>query len=570
MIEIDNPTLFHYFIIVSASISLTIAFGLLAFFFPRFGESTFRRAESALSRLAARKGLALFVLFLAVIAIRVFVLFRLHVPIPGIHDEFSYLLASDTFAHGRLTNPPHPMWVSFETFHVNWLPTYCSKYPPAQGLALALGQVLGHPWIGVLLSMAAMCAAVLWMLQGWLPARWALLGAALVELKLGIASYWVNSYWGGTVAGIGGALVLGSLARIAKRPRVRHAILLALGVAILANSRPYEGLLFCLPSAAWLFWWFIGRTKSKATLRDRLVNVIVPTTAVLIAAGACMCYYNWRLTGSPLLMPYAVNSRTYTSSGLFLWDRPKPPKHYGNQQLEDFYINFERENYHNNVADALRVSGEKLIRGGLTYFFSGLLLTLPALPFALRDPRMRLPLATIAVSAIAVFVVIWSHAHYAAAITGALYLVIVQAIRRLRLMFNKALPVGIALSRAIVLILILITGTNIVRGVCDSIGWTCKGDVSRVAIDEKLKHMPGKHLIVVRYNEDHNIHDEWVFNGAEIDNAKVVWARELGTEQNAKLFAYFKDRKIWLVTPDTDNTYLETYTAPDVTPSTAP
>jgi hypothetical protein len=381
------------------------------------------------------------------------VLLRLHVPIPGIHDEFSYLLASDTFAHGRLTNPPHPMWVSFETFHVNWLPTYCSKYPPAQGLFLALGQVLGHPWIGVLLSMAAMCTAILWMLQGWVPARWAFLGAALVELKLGITSYWVNSYWGGAVAGIGGALVLGSLARIAKRPRVRYAIVLAVGTAILANSRPYEGLLFCLPCAAWLFWWFIGRIKSKATLRDRFVKVIAPTAAVLVVAGACMGYYNWRLTGSPLLMPYTVNSRMYTSSGLFLWDRPKAPKHYRNQQLEDFYINFERDNYHNNLADVLRVSGEKLIRGGLTYFFSGLLLTLPALPFALRDTRMGLPLATIAVSAIAVFVVIWSHAHYAAAITGALYLVIVQAIRHLRLMFSKVLPVGAALSRAIVIVL---------------------------------------------------------------------------------------------------------------------
>jgi hypothetical protein len=570
MIEIDNPTLFHYFIIIGASICLTIAFGLLAFLFPRFGESAFRRVENALSRFAERKGLALIVLFLAVIAIRVIVLFRLHVPIPGIHDEFSYLLASDTFVRGRLTNPSHPLWVSFETFHVNWLPTYHSKYPPAQGFALALGQVLGHPWIGVLLSMAAMCTAILWMLQGWLPARWALLGAALVEIKLGICSYWINSYWGGAVAAIGGALVLGAIPRIAKRPRVGNALLLALGVAILANSRPYEGLLFCVPAAAWLFWWFIGRIKSKATLSDRLMKVIVPVIAVLIVTAACMGYYNWRLIGSPLLMPYAVNSRMYTSAGLFLWDGPKPQKHYRNQQFEDFYVGFERENYHRNVGDALRVSEEKIIRGGLTYFFSSLLLLLPALPFALRDPKMHLPLVTIAVGAIGALVVIWSAAHYAAALTGALYLVIVQAIRYLRLMFNRPLPVGIAFTRAIVLILTLITGFNLVRGVCDSLGWTCEGDVSRVAIDEKLKHTPGKHLIVVRYNEDHNIHDEWVFNGAEIDNAKVLWARELGPEQNAKLFAYFKDRKIWLVTPDTDNTYLEPYTAPDVITSPAP
>jgi len=63
-------------------------------------------------------------------------------------------------------------------------------------------------------------------------------------------------------------------------------------------------------------------------------------------------------------------------------------------------------------------------------------------------------------------------------------------------------------------------------------------------------------LIMVRYEEDHNLHDEWVYNGADIDTAKVLWARELDPAQNAKLFAYFKDRQVWLVEPDTDNTEL--------------
>ncbi len=67
----------------------------------------------------------------------------------------------------------------------------------------------------------------------------------------------------------------------------------------------------------------------------------------------------------------------------------------------------------------------------------------------------------------------------------------------------------------------------------------------------------------MRYEQDHNIHDEWVFNGAEIDTAKVLWARELSTQQNEKLFAYFKDRQIWLATPDTDNTTLQPYSPLD-------
>jgi hypothetical protein len=94
------------------------------------------------------------------------------------------------------------------------------------------------------------------------------------------------------------------------------------------------------------------------------------------------------------------------------------------------------------------------------------------------------------------------------------------------------------------------------------LGWTCQGDPSRAAIQEKLSHTPGKHLILVRYGEDHNIHDEWVYNGAEIDSAKVLWARDLDPQQNAKLLSYFKDRHVWLVEPDKDNTELIPYAPP--------
>jgi hypothetical protein len=458
------------------------------------------------------------------------------------------------------------MWMSFETFHVNWFPTYSSKYPPGQGAILALGQLLGNPWIGVLLSVAAMCAAILWMLQAWLPARWALSGAGLVALKFGIASYWINSYWGGAAAAIGGALVLGAMPRIVRFSRTRDALLLALGIAILANTRPYEGLLFCLPVAFWFFWWLAGKAKSPAALRIRLRRVLAPIAIVLVLTVGFIAYYNWRLTGSALLFPYTLNSQTYRTTGLFLWDRPKAPLEYHNQQFEDFYNGWEREDFQNTWPDVWKVSAEKFTRSGSTYFWWGAVLLLPALPFVFFDRRMRFPLLLFLIGTLGFLVLIWSMPHYVATLTGPIFLLLVQSIRHLRTMRLAGRPLGIALSWAIILLLATDASLAVKNQICAPLDWACKGDPSRAVIQEKLSQTPGKHLILVRYDADHNLHDEWVYNGAEIDSAKVLWARELDPAQNAKLFAYFHDRQFWLVEPDSDNTELIPYTAAPVPP----
>jgi hypothetical protein len=211
-----------------------------------------------------------------------------------------------------------------------------------------------------------------------------------------------------------------------------------------------------------------------------------------------------------------------------------------------------------------RVSAEKLGRSVITYFWVGELLLLPALPFLFRDRKMRPLIVTFVLVTVGVFAVIWSNAHYAAPLTCVIFALTVETIRHLRTIRIGVRPVGLALSRAIVLLLALDTTLYVSFRMCGPLPWTCQGDPSRAAIAEQLQRTPGKHLIMVRYEKDnHNIHDEWVYNGAEIDNARVLWARELDPQQNAKLFASFKDRQIWLVTPDADNTYLEPYTTPN-------
>jgi hypothetical protein len=379
----------------------------------------------------------------------------------------------------------------------------------------------------------------------------------------------MNSYWGGAAAAIGGALVLGALGRVSTRATAWIGVVLGLGVAILANSRPYEGMLFCIPAAAWFIWWLVTTKNPRSALAAALpsayakAKVLVSVLIVLAAATAFMGYYNWRLTGNALLMPHTLRTRSYHSSALFLWDHSRPPLHYNNQQFEDFYNGWERENYHHTWEDVWQVSKEKIKRGGHTFFWWGVVLLSPGTPFVLGDKKMRLLRATIFIGALGVFAVIWSFAHYAAPFTCVVVALLVQSIRHLRTITVGTFALGYWLSRASILLLLIETISGPVRHQCDPVAWTCKGDPSRAAIQNHLSHEPGKHLIIVRYEPDHNIHDEWVYNGADIDGAKVLWARELDKPQNAKLLAYFKDRTAWLVEPDSDNTELIPYSLVD-------
>jgi hypothetical protein len=234
-----------------------------------------------------------------------------------VHDEHGYLLEADTFASGRLTNPApqHPEF--FESPYILVSPTYQAKYPPAQAVFLAIGQrFFGHPIWGVWLSSGMFTAALYWMLSGWTNRRWAVVGTMNSLVVLG-TSYWTSSYWGGMVAALGGALVLGATRWTIRRGSALYGLLTGLGAAILANSRPYEGMVLCLACAPVLAWWLLsGMAKEH---RHRLVAWCGAFAVVIAAGTVASAAFNQAVTGDWKTLPWALYQEQYNTCGPFRW-----------------------------------------------------------------------------------------------------------------------------------------------------------------------------------------------------------------------------------------------------------
>lgn len=434
---------------------------------------------------------------------------RLAVPVPAVHDEFAYLLMGDTFASGRLTNPTHPLWPHFETFHVFHQPVYQGKYPPGQGAFLALGQVLGgHPAVGVWLSMALGAGALCWMLAGLVPLGWAVSGSLLFALQARVFLQWGQSYWGGAASLLGGALLFGGLART-WRAAPRGAWAMAVGLFVLANTRPQEGLVaavLCAPALVVLL---------RGASRRARARTLAPLLVAFLVTCAWTAYYDWRLTGSVLELPH---------------------DHWRARTALNAVVRAYRGSLERSLLGKLRVQQQ---------FFVGAVAWV-ALPFLLTRLRAReVRYASLVVLLGAGFSVLVTRAypHYLAPLAPVMVYLVVEAFRGLGGTLRRPAwlgPAAVALLAAAHLALAVRTLSSY-----DALGLAPRWARERQAIGTRLAALGGQHLVLVSYPPDHDLHEEWVYDAADIDAAPVVWARALGTDRDRALLEHFAGRRVW-------------------------
>jgi len=350
------------------------------------------------------------------------------------------------------------------------------------------------------------------------------------------------------------------LPRIQRHQRVRDSILVALGIAILANTRPYEGMMLALVAGAGMAVWVIRR---KPTVGSLLLRAALPAILVLAIAGSTTGYYFWRVTGNPLTMPQQVNRETYAMARYFYWQTAYPEPAYRHQALRDFY-NVELSEFNSARGPGMIVQWLKMA-GRAWVFFLSPLLTLPLLflPRIIQDRRIRFLVIAGAVGVASCALIVFFNINYLAPIACVIVALIIQGMRHLRTWEWEGKPAGLFLVRALVVMCVVMVPveTHILAAAPAPGTWAALGP-ERAAVEAQLNALSGPQLVLVRYTPNHNPMLEWVYNGADIDHQKVIWARDMDTSENTELLHYYNTRHVWLLEADIVPPRLSEYSGP--------
>ena len=355
---------------------------------------------------------------------------------------------------------------------------------------------------------------------------------------------------------------------------------MAAGIVLLAIARPYEGLLLCLPVAVVLGrWLLLGKNRPPAAV---LLRRGALPLALVIAAVAWLGYYDYRAFGSPFILPYTINRATYAVAPYYIWQQQRPTPVYRHEELRHFYMVNELGGYKkiHKLSGFFTETSFKAIR--CFEFFAGFAL-LPPLIMMRRvflDRRIRFLVLCALILAAGMVIEIYLIAHYLAPFTSVFYAIGLQAMRHLRVWSPGGQPVGATLVRLTVMFCIALAGLRLFTGPLHIVipewppsEWADKWygpehfGVQRAHIEAGLEQLPGDQLAIVRYFPGHNPLDEWVYNWADIDGSKVVWAREMDSADNLELIHYYHGRKVWLVEPDAQPATVSPYPMPEQLPA---
>ncbi len=225
---------------------------------------------------------------------------------------------------------------------------------------------------------------------------------------------------------------------------------MAIGAVLLATSRPYEGILLCLPVAVVLARWALFG-KNRPPLRFLVRRTVLPLV-VLIAGAAWMGYYNYRAFGSPLTPPYTVNRATYAVTPYYARQSRGLSLCIGTKSCGNSMLAWNWEHSARSTPGPVSFRRTYLNVGRAFAFYAGIVLLVPLIMLrrVLSDRRVRFLLLCIPILMVGMSVETFLIPHYIAPFTAAFYAIGLQAMRHLRVWKPGGQPVGTTMVRLLV------------------------------------------------------------------------------------------------------------------------
>jgi hypothetical protein len=144
----------------------------------------------------------------------------------------------------------------------------------------------------------------------------------------------------------------------------------------------------------------------------------------------------------------------------------------------------------------------------------------------------------------------FTFAHYAIAITITLIALVFRLIWLCYERRWRASSTGPLLAAFLISVLFCGAAGNNVYRVWRDIKEPFPLQVERARVQRELMARDGRQVLFVQYSPDHDTNREWVYNGADIDGSKLIWARDLGPEQDKQLIDYYPGRHFWILNAD--------------------
>jgi 4-amino-4-deoxy-L-arabinose transferase-like glycosyltransferase len=378
--------------------------------------------------------------------------------------------------------------------------------------------------------------------------------------EFGPLSGWINSYWGGDVTAFAGCLVFGALPRLRERARWRDAVLLGAGLGIHLLTRPYESIYLLLS----VILFFLPELRSRMQSL-RLLRVAPAVVVAVLPAIAVTLVQNKEVTGRWTTLPYQLSQYQYgVPMALTILPNPKPHVPLTREQRLEYASQLSYHGEGTDTPSKFFIGLGSRVRYYRTFFLAPLYIAFAIFLVTIRSYRYGWVVLTFLLFALGTNLFPYFYARYAGAEVCLFILASVVGLERLSRFRIRGHEAGREAAAVLICLCIAIFAFRYALYAADNAD---SRPNYRRAIYHRLAKLPGKQLVFVHYSPHHVFQHEWVYNRADIDDAHVVWARDLGPTEDKKLRSYYPHRTCWLLDADAMPPVLTHYPS---TPASSP